>query len=456
MTPPAVRAAGSESLDLAAFPAGTERVELAAANGERLRGVFVPAEPGAPVVLHLLESGGSITEGAEDRPVLWDLRAHGFAQLCVDYRGVGASGGERSPWNMPDDARVAWEEAVRRAGGDPTRVVLRGSSLGGFAIASLLESGATPGAIVLASPVREKTAVRNFAIEWGDGWERTLAPILFRRPSRTDLVRSLRDATAATLVIVGGDDSYLRADERELFKAALDRKNGRFVERADDDHNSVVDHMTREIAEERELYARVFTDIPDIRARLAAVLTQVPDAGQRFVEGSAARARLEMMLGLVLFDEPKMTAACALSWDPNMLAEQRSALEWMRGLDAGIPLDALAALVSFTDPMGPMNMTDFFGWRAWAHVHGAVPLRGMPEPRVREWPVADRDKGKMPERFFGKARLELPEREMLRQGYLHALKAVGVPARPVRVGDRWQVEVWQPNPGWRRVSMDTP
>jgi hypothetical protein len=26
----------------------------------------------------------------------------------------------------------------------------------------------------------------------------------------------------------------------------------------------------------------------------------------------------------------------------------------------------------------------------------------------------------------------------------------------VRVGDRWQVEVWQPNPGWRRVSMDTP
>ena len=56
MTPPAVREAGNDSIPLEAFPAGTELITLDAGNGQRLRGVFVPAETGAPVVLHFLES----------------------------------------------------------------------------------------------------------------------------------------------------------------------------------------------------------------------------------------------------------------------------------------------------------------------------------------------------------------------------------------------------------------
>src|SRR5262245_45091254 len=61
-TPPAVLEP-EELLDpaaaLANYPPGSELVALASASGARLGGVFVPADPGAPVVLHLLDAGNS-------------------------------------------------------------------------------------------------------------------------------------------------------------------------------------------------------------------------------------------------------------------------------------------------------------------------------------------------------------------------------------------------------------
>ncbi len=45
---------------LAEYPPGTEKVELALSADDRLRGLFVPSDAGAPVVLHLLESSGSV------------------------------------------------------------------------------------------------------------------------------------------------------------------------------------------------------------------------------------------------------------------------------------------------------------------------------------------------------------------------------------------------------------
>ena len=39
------------------FPRGTELVEIPIEGDAHLGGVFVPSDPGSPVVLHLLESG---------------------------------------------------------------------------------------------------------------------------------------------------------------------------------------------------------------------------------------------------------------------------------------------------------------------------------------------------------------------------------------------------------------
>jgi alpha-beta hydrolase superfamily lysophospholipase len=135
--PPALLAAGFPRLEVGEtnFPPGTEAVELPVPGG-LLRGAFVPSDPGAPVVLHLLESMGSVTYGTHHAlgyPVLWELRDRGFASLMIDYRGVGASEGWRSPRNVREDAQAMFAEARRRTGGRSHRVVLRGASFGTLA-----------------------------------------------------------------------------------------------------------------------------------------------------------------------------------------------------------------------------------------------------------------------------------------------------------------------------------
>ncbi len=68
--PPVILASGETTLrmDSARFPPGTELVEIPLPSGEQLRGVFVPSDPGAPVVLHLLESSGSVAYIARSSP----------------------------------------------------------------------------------------------------------------------------------------------------------------------------------------------------------------------------------------------------------------------------------------------------------------------------------------------------------------------------------------------------
>src|SRR6185369_9584719 len=111
--------------------------EVEVEPGVRLRGVFVPSDPGAPVVLHLLESGGSVT--SVDFPysgVVAQLSDLGYASLILDYRGVGESDGERSVDHLRPDALAMWGEALRRAGaadGAARCVVVRATSIGSVA-----------------------------------------------------------------------------------------------------------------------------------------------------------------------------------------------------------------------------------------------------------------------------------------------------------------------------------
>ena len=76
--------------DTTAFGVGAEPVDLAIADGTRLRGVFVDAGEGTPVVLHLL--GGGTTWTARSKVAgrtVWigdamrELRALGLSSLVV-------------------------------------------------------------------------------------------------------------------------------------------------------------------------------------------------------------------------------------------------------------------------------------------------------------------------------------------------------------------------------------
>lgn len=224
---PIVLEAGVDELRLDGFPDGTTAAEATTADGFALRGVFVPAGEGAPVVLHLLPAGTSITSGVNGiagmMRTMGVLRGHGFASLALDYRGVGASDGERDPERLVDDGAAMWSEARRRAGGDPGAVVVRAVSLGSIPGAALVERGEAPGALLLFAPIRTATIAGNAPRERYGAVLGTFLSLFLRSPGKVSLIDALRNPRVSTLLFVAEDDAYLPDDEREeVLEAARD------------------------------------------------------------------------------------------------------------------------------------------------------------------------------------------------------------------------------------------
>ena len=213
----------SREIDLKHFPPRSEIVSLTLGLEGKLRGVFVPADSGAPVVLHLLESGGSATRGNSGLygyEQFRELRDRGFASLVMDYRGVGASEGERCVDHLRDDASAMYEEAKRRAGKED-RIVLRSTSLGTLAAASLIESGARPRAWVMISPVRAESVTENVACNRYGKFVSLLARIVFASASDADLLHAIAIAPCPILLTLGDRDDYISRREREQIMHAV-------------------------------------------------------------------------------------------------------------------------------------------------------------------------------------------------------------------------------------------
>lgn len=281
--PPVVLDSLRRGIDTSLFPPGTELLALTADDGTILRGVAVPALRPGPVplvVLNLLESGSTVAIGArpasrtrESEPT-WkpgeapvpDLVSEGLLSIAVpgpreppaelpadhavlehaalaqlswlgaqvvsvDYTGVGASDGERSSDWIRRDARLAWEEALRRAGGDEKRVVIRASSLGTLAAASLLQEGLRPAALVLVAPVRDETVVRNAGSLLVSPWLAALTSWIFRPPVGVDLALEIRRSGVPTLVVLPAADDFLGLHEGEMLRDAVSQGIGACVTR---------------------------------------------------------------------------------------------------------------------------------------------------------------------------------------------------------------------------------
>lgn len=260
ITPPAVFASAADTEVLGAYPAGTESVEVPVEGGGPLRGRFVPAAPGAPVVLVLLGAGDSVGyRGGACPGIAWDLKDRGFGALLLDYRGVGLSGGDRSPSHLRGDALAAYGEAVRRAGGEE-RVVVRGMSLGTLGAAALLEGGKRPAAVVLVTPVRGETVGSHYA--YYAFWDPLafLAVPFLRSVGDMDLVAAVRACPSPLLVLTGGLDPLVPPDERALIRDACVAAGGRFVLRAGRGHEETYREAERIFPEEAELLAHLFAE----------------------------------------------------------------------------------------------------------------------------------------------------------------------------------------------------
>ncbi len=386
ITPPAILPGGQRvlTLDPERFPAAAEGVELSLETGEVLRGVFVPSDPGAPVVLHLLESSGSITSDHTvltsglltlgfhpgPRAVIAALADRGYASLVVDYGGVGASTGERSPEHLARDASAMWADAVARAGGDPSRVIVRGVSIGTLAAAALIEDGAEPGAVSLLLPVQHDTVVGHFATESYGGLLSTLVTPWFDEVGEADLAAALQRVQAPVVVGVIEDDELLPPDEQAALRALVEagghtwfvlpgatEADGQLFGMVLRNHFLATGTARSLQPAEAELLLAVFGDPVARDDRHAAAWGALSHHERRFIpEGSLEHLRFEALARGRLHDDPVTVAALActnldLEAAARVLDQARGSLRtWVGERD----LDGRIRLLDTGDPDGAL------------------------------------------------------------------------------------------------------
>jgi hypothetical protein len=368
ITPPVILPAPQGPLDPSRFPPHAQLVDVPVGEHEVLRGVWVPADaPDAPVMLDFLESSGSLVTGArsnsitgsatfatDDAPMLDECGAQGvppetagpsldparqrlallpllgFSALCLDYTGVGASDGERSPDNLRRDAHAAWDEALRRTGGDSSRVILHGTSIGALAVAALLQDGAQPGAVILVAPVSASSVGVNGARVMRGPWTAALLGWLLRAPVDVDLLAELRRTRPPLLVIVPETDEFFTHDERVELLACVSGVGGTFVVRHPD-HIALALASRDVMAAEEWFLARLWP----------AQQTVWPDLPNVLAQAELSPAERRQLLDL-------------LAWLPD---DARSHVD----------LATLARLADFSDPAGRLPVEHLLALRGRVH-----------------------------------------------------------------------------------------
>ncbi|MBK7875647.1 MAG: alpha/beta hydrolase [Planctomycetes bacterium] len=359
------------------YPAGTRTVSLPAGEGALLCGLFVPADPGAPVVLHLLESGASAGESSGRSLLAEELADLGFASLIVDYTGVGLSTGERGAKHLERDARAAFDEAVRRAGA-PERVVLRGTSIGTLAAATLLRDGARPMAVVLVAPVRADTVVARAAESFHGTLAGWFAHLAFRRVADVDLTAELARVRMPLFVAGSRRDEFVGEEHTARFERSVRAAGGTWFGPQDSGHITLAALGHRLLPGELDFLRSAH--VPPLEPRRAELLASVPDALRaRIPLGSEARARLEELARFVRPGRPELDVAAVLvSRDAADAARRRKVFLDSRHQD---DVDALTALLDLEDSAGAFDwervetmLVVFAGLR--------TTLQGVRQPRI--------------------------------------------------------------------------
>jgi pimeloyl-ACP methyl ester carboxylesterase len=376
--PPALLEAGFPQLDLEKghFPPGTEKVDLKVGGKRHLRGVFVPSDPGSPIVIHLLESLGSVTFGSKPLlgyPCLWQLRDMGFSSLMVDYRGVGASSGHRSPRHMRADARSFWMSAIAKVGGNPNRIILRALSLGTLAAACLLEEQVLPKGVVLIAPVRAETVAKNWFKKYHGSTIAFFASLLGRRkPVRVDLQQVIGNAKVPLLAFAPENDYALPPEEMKFVQAAVGRAGGKWVS-SPFNHSGHVLQAHSLFPAEQAFLKELFPSLPQVEARLSRASGAIPRP-----ELAPTDEALEGVCSQWLSNPPKLASALALCDAPT-----QEVLDWLRSIPlerlSVLPAEALAALVH---GLAGANLNQLRQLREETEPDDCVP--GIPQERIKQ------------------------------------------------------------------------
>ena len=200
-----------------------EDIELAAADGTRITGWFLPAgraleQPPPPhTLLFLHGNAGNVSHCLDKCRVFCDL---GLAVLLIDYRGYGQSEGRPDENGTYQDARAAYDYLTHTRGVDGRGVLLYGESLG-TGIAVDLASRVPVGGVVLEAAFTSLADVGQ-RIFW-------FLPVRGLIRNRYDSLRKVGKVEAPLLLLHSRDDEYFSIRHARRLVAAA-RTPARLVE----------------------------------------------------------------------------------------------------------------------------------------------------------------------------------------------------------------------------------
>jgi len=191
------------------LPRTAERLELAAASGDRLRGVHIPPDRPAAERLLILGFGGNAWNGDDMARTLHDLYPQADV-VAFSYRGYPPSEGRPSTAALQDDAVRIHDFAVARL--RPTRTIAVGFSIGSGIAASLAAHRGLDGTI-LVTPFDSLGKVAAGQYPW------LPVRLLFRNP--LEPARDLAGLRLPIAIVAAARDRLILPARTEALRRAI-------------------------------------------------------------------------------------------------------------------------------------------------------------------------------------------------------------------------------------------
>ncbi len=219
------------------FPAGDwqsaslpiEDAELAAADGTKLYGWYMPHPQPTAQILFLHGNAGNLTHRAAALERLYhDV---GASVLILDYRGYGKSEGAPSEQGVLQDARAARKWLAQRAGVAESEIVLLGESIGG-GVAVDLAAEIAPRALVLENSF---TSIPDVAAV-----HYPFLPVHWLMDTRLNSLAKIASCPAPLFQTHGTSDFVVPYEQGERLFAASPAMQKEFFEVAGGGHNDLL------------------------------------------------------------------------------------------------------------------------------------------------------------------------------------------------------------------------
>lgn len=360
------------------YPPGhvIETIEVPGPDGNpvALRGVYIPGDPGAGIVVQFQETSISAASdhlGYETyAESMHDLGLH---FLVIDYRGVGLSEGGRNGDLLSADGHRIVRHALSKVGGDKRKLVLRGTSLGTIVIAQLIDEGIRPAGAVMLLPVRSASAARRYAQEFYTPVEVLAADLLMRPISESDPLDLMSRAPLPLLVFSPAGDPLIHLEDRRQLldyqsrgSIAVFEPNGQnpwielwLGEQGMTAHETgcMQAHGPIDLAE-LDWLEKLNMLHPARERRLEEWRSQWPrEVRAALDQDPAAQAGLAELAGFIVRVPPEWAAAAAIQgWEPRLAAQLFRHARDIGGHWRGAPWSELLASFDLSDPQGDLPL----------------------------------------------------------------------------------------------------